>query len=289
MSRFLTITESHTHRQGVCGAGVKFSRIDAMCVFGYTSDDRSGQEISVSRWSLSVSNCRDDFTPILDETLRRAIEDLGRGQVVPDRVFDQLFPERIRLISSRFWTPIHVGRKAARILAAGKGPILDVGAGVGKFCLIGALTTDAEFHGLEHREELVGIANAVIEALGLSHRAHVFHGTLDDLDWARYSSFYFCNPFEENLFPDGRRYDDQVLLSKTRFQEDTARVEQALDMAALGTRIVTFHGLGAKVPATYRLCPEETRGNPLLHAWIKVEEGSAEGRGTFDGWIADRS
>jgi hypothetical protein len=26
----------------------------------------------------------------------------------------------------------------------------------------------------------------------------------------------------------------------------------------------------------------------LLHYWIKVEKGSAEGRGTFDGWIDER-
>lgn len=167
--------------------------------------------------------------------------------------------------------------------------MLDVGAGVGKFCLVGALTTNAEFHGLEHREDLVDIANGVFDALGLSDRAHVFHGTLDDVDWKRYSSFYFCNPFEENIFPEERRYDDRVVLSKTRFHDDTARVERELDAAPAGTRIVTFHGLGARVPATYRRMFEETHGNPLLHSWIKIDAGSAEGSGTFDGWIDERS
>jgi len=235
-----------------------------------------------------VSERRDEFTPILNETLRRAIEDLRAGQRVSDRVFDELFPEPVRRVSARFWTPIPVARKAAKILADGHGPVLDVGAGVGKFCILGALLTEGEFHGLEHRGELVSIANAVIAALGLSERARVFQGTLDDVPWSKYSSFYFCNPFEENIFPEERRYDDRVVLSKTRFQEDTARVERELDAAPVGTRVVTFHGLGARVPATYRLCPDETRGNPLLHYWIKVEEGSAEGRGTFDGWIDER-
>ena len=229
-----------------------------------------------------------EFPPHIDETLRRAIVDVRAGHHVSDRVFDQLFPEPVRRVSSRFWTPINVARKAANILAGGHGPVLDVGAGVGKFCILGALTTDAEFHGLEHREELVAIANGVIEALGLSSRARVFHGTLDDVEWARYSSFYFCNPFEENIFPEARRYDDCVVLSKTRFEQDTARIERELDAAPVGTRIVTFHGLGARVPATYRQCVDETRGNPLLRAWMKVEDGSAEGRGTFDGWIDER-
>lgn len=226
-----------------------------------------------------------DWAPILDDALGRAMDDLRAGRPVPDRLFDSVFPERVRLISSRFWTPIQVARKAAKILAQGPGPILDVGAGVGKFCIIGAMTTDAEFHGLEHRAELVTIANEVIGALGLAGRARVFQGTLEDVDWKRYRSFYFCNPFEENIFPEARRYDDCVELTRQRFEQDTARVERELDAAPVGTRIVTFHGLGAKVPVTYRLCSELTRGNPLLHAWIKVEEGSAEGRGTFDGWI----
>ncbi|HRI66824.1 MAG TPA: hypothetical protein PK156_21405 [Polyangium sp.] len=229
------------------------------------------------------------YAPNIEETLRRAIDDLRAGHLVPDRIFDLLFPEPVRRVSGRFWTPIQVARKAAAILARGRGPVIDVGAGVGKFCVIGALTSDARFHGLEHRAELVDIANGVIAALGLSDRAKVFHGTLDDIDWKSYGSFYFCNPFEENIFPEERRYDDHVVLSKTRFHEDTARVERELDAAQVGTRVVTFHGLGARVPATYRRVVEETHGNPLLHSWIKVDEGSAEGLGSFDGWIDERS
>jgi Methyltransferase domain len=228
-----------------------------------------------------------EYTPTIDEALRQAILDLRAGRPIADRIFDQLFPEPVRRVSARFWTPIAVARKAARILAQGKGPVLDVGAGVGKFCIVGALATNAEFHGLEHREDLVAIANGVAKALGLSDRVRVFHGTLDTLEWSQYTSYYFCNPFEENIFPETRRYDDRVELSKTRFQEDTARVERELDAAPVGTRVVTFHGLGARVPATYQRLEEETRGNPLLHAWVKIQEGSAEGRGTFDGWIAD--
>lgn len=250
--------------------------------------DSNGYEDSGSRFCLPVNVQMARLTPHIDETLRRAIADVRAGRQVPDRVFDELFPEAIRRVSSRFWTPLNVARKAAKILAMGQGPVLDVGAGVGKFCILGALTTDAEFHGLEHREELAAIANEVIAALGLSSRARVFHGALDDVEWRRYSSFYFFNPFEENIMPEARRYDDQVELGKTRFEQDTMRIERELDAAAVGARIVTFHGLGARVPATYRPLADETRGNPLLRAWIKIHEGSSEGRGTFDGWIDER-
>jgi len=226
--------------------------------------------------------------PSLDADLGRVIDDLRAGRAVSDKAFDRLFPEPIRLVSSRFWTPCVVARKASRLLAEGGGPVLDVGAGVGKLCIIGALTTNAEFYGIEHRESLVDVANAVIDALGLSSRARVFRGALEDVDWSAYRAYYFCNPFEENIFPEARRLDDAIPLTEARFEEDTRRVERALDGLPLGSRIVTFHGLGAKVPRTYRRDAEATRGTAFLNLWVKVEDGSSGGEGTFDGWIAGR-
>ena len=56
----------------------------------------------------------------------------------------------------------------------------------------------------------------------------------------------------------------------------------------MGSRVVTFHGLGARVPATYRRFPEKTLGTAFLNLWIKIEEGSANGEGVFDGLIVGR-
>jgi len=224
----------------------------------------------------------------LDADLRCMIDDLRAGRAVSDRVFDKLFPEHVRRVSARFWTPIVVARKACRLLALGRGPVLDVGAGVGKLCILGALFTDGVFHGIEHRKELVDLANETIDALGLSGRAKVFLGSLDDIDWKAYCSYYFCNPFEENLFPEARRFDDSIPLTEARFREDTRRVEDALDGLPIGSRVVTFHGLGARVPSTYDRLPEETRGTAFLNLWVKTREGSSAGQGTFDGWIEGR-
>jgi hypothetical protein len=224
----------------------------------------------------------------LDDDLRRALADLREGLPVSDRVFDRLFPEPIRRVSARFWTPVVVARKVARLCAEAGSPVLDVGAGCGKLCIIGALTTPACFEGVEHRPHLVDAGNAVIDALGLES-ARLFPGTLSDIDWARYRAFYFCNPFEENLFPEARRFDDEVLLSRERFDRETAAVFDALDAAPVGTRVVTFHGLGARVPATYTRTPEATKGTAFLNLWIKTEPGSARGEGTFDGWIEGMS
>jgi hypothetical protein len=103
------------------------------------------------------------------------------------------------------------------------------------------------------------------------------------VDWKAYRAFYFHNPFNENVFPVERRFDDTVALTKERQREDSAYVEAILDELPRGARIVTFHGLGGRVPATYRLHPEMTRGTAFLKCYIKEEDGSANGEGIFDG------
>ena len=67
---------------------------------------------------------------------------LRQRSPVPDEVFDQLYPRISRFRSSVHWTPVEVAIRVAELLdGAPGGQILDVGAGVGKACIIGALTT----------------------------------------------------------------------------------------------------------------------------------------------------
>src|SRR3954452_18195742 len=64
---------------------------------------------------------------------------LRSGAAVPDAEFDRLFPDELRDRSYLHWTPVEVAVRAAELLAPSPRGIrvLDVGAGVGKLCLIG--------------------------------------------------------------------------------------------------------------------------------------------------------
>jgi hypothetical protein len=67
-----------------------------------------------------------------------------------DLAFDALYERRIRELSPQHWTPVRIARRAAELLTlSGAKRILDVGSGVGKFCIVGALTTEAQFVGIE--------------------------------------------------------------------------------------------------------------------------------------------
>lgn len=56
-----------------------------------------------------------------------------------DEQFHELYPLSIATLAKRHWTPLAVAQKAARFLATNNGVrILDIGSGVGKFCLSAA-------------------------------------------------------------------------------------------------------------------------------------------------------
>ena len=69
-----------------------------------------------------------------------------------DEEFDLIFPLEIRRKSATHFTPIKIAKAAAQFLATEPNiRILDVGSGAGKFCFVGALTTNAHFTGVEQR------------------------------------------------------------------------------------------------------------------------------------------
>lgn len=80
-----------------------------------------------------------------------------------DERFNQLYPAHIQALAGRHWTPLLVARKAATFLAAEKNVrILDIGSGVGKFCMASAYSKpQAFYYGVEQRKNLVMEADLV--------------------------------------------------------------------------------------------------------------------------------
>lgn len=168
--------------------------------------------------------------------------------------------------------------RAAHLLAPRPGgTILDVGAGVGKFCLVAAAVVDAEVQGIEHRPHLVEVARAAASKLeveatfitgGIATRSNA---ELDEVD-----GFYFFNPFAENLCPWSDRLDGTVELTEKRFTEDLAATHALLSNARLGSRVVTFCGLGGDVPTSFDLISRERCGGGVLELWSKQREADDE-------------
>lgn len=206
--------------------------------------------------------------PFVERSLP-AIRACLREGTVSDAEFDQIYPHAVRAVSRTFWSPVRVAARAAALLVDnGATHILDVGAGAGKFCLVGALATGARFTGVEHREHFVRAARVASDMLKVDGVEFV-HGPMEALDIAEYDGVYMFNPFEENLWAPSDRLDEEVKLSFPRFFVDVALIEGLLAMAKPGTRVVTYHGFGGRIPKSYRQHVRERIHTGHLELWVK--------------------
>jgi len=201
-------------------------------------------------------------------------EDLRNGRPVRDNIFDLVYPEPVRRVSARFWTPVTVAAMAARWLESlGARAVLDVGSGAGKFCIVANLSAGCKVWGLEQREHLVETARQAASAYGA--RAQYLHGTIEGLDPAPYDAFYLFNPFGENLYHPAEQLDGVPELSALRYMNDLSIMEHWLDCAAPGTCFVTYHGFGGRIPSTYDLVRSQAKGCDHLRLWQKKHAGRA--------------
>lgn len=209
---------------------------------------------------------RRDFTAIAT-----ALRD---GRLVVDRVFDDVYPLAVRRASSVHWTPVEVGVRGARLLAVEPGArILDIGAGVGKFCIVAAAASGhAMLHGIEQRPHLVDIARDAAAKVGV--RVAFSTGTIDELDPSGFDGAYLFNPFGENLCPRSDHIDDTVELSEDRFRRDLRATDRFLRAARPGMRVVTYCGFGGQLPPEYSLVSRE-RCAGALELWVKGDSGAA--------------
>lgn len=175
-------------------------------------------------------------------------------------------PEHLRLISKVHFTPVRIAWLAAEWLSEdGPKKVLDIGAGVGKFCIAAALETDSEYYGIEHRESLVETAQDLIKSFDLQN-AHVLHQNILDVNFADYQAFYLFNPFYENLVHK-KRINNEVSLSERLHQQYTEHTLEQLRAMPNGTKVVTYDGENKEIPYAYERVKQSQNG--LLKLWVK--------------------
>jgi predicted RNA methylase len=203
----------------------------------------------------------------LDVTFSIA-QELRRGESVSDFRFDWIYSEFLQKCSDSHWTPVATAKRAAQMLVSSpRSKILDVGSGCGKFCIIGALTTEATFTGIERRSHLVQAAEDAARKWKVP-RISFMVGDMVKLDWRGFTGFYLFNPFYENI-SEASRIDNAVDYSKTQYQSYIGAVVDKLRRAESGTRVVTYYGFGGTMPDGYRLHAKEPQASGELELWVK--------------------
>ena len=145
--------------------------------------------------------------------------------------------------------------------------VLDIGSGVGKFCLAGAYyQPSATFYGVEQREDLTTHAEFARSMLGLQN-AYFINCNFTQLNFKEYDHFYFYNSFYENL-ADTDKIDENITYSYELYNLYNRYLYKKLDGMPPGTRLATFHCLSDKIPPSFHLV--ESKVGNLLKFWVKI-------------------
>lgn len=186
---------------------------------------------------------------------------------VKDSEFNELYPIQIKELADRHWTPVAIAKMAAEYLVEEpNSKILDIGAGVGKFCLIGAASTQGIFYGVEQRASL----NKISERIAIKHNivnVEFIHSNINEVAFTNYDAFYFFNSFYENI-DTSCLIDETIMPDRILFHSYSNYVREQLNKTSIGTRLVTYWSNGVEIPNSFEL--DHSTYNGLLNFWKKV-------------------
>jgi hypothetical protein len=200
----------------------------------------------------------------------RAVSLAARDILSSDAEFDSAYDLQIRELSQQHWTPVRVAARVAQLLTrAGATRILDVGSGAGKFCIVGALSTDAEFVGVEQRGYLVDIAKRTSLRFGAA-RATFVHANVAGFPFEGFNGVYLYNPFHEQISKYLTQIDGGIERSPGVYRQLVRSTMEKLAAMAPPVAVVTFNGFGGSMPPEYDFRGDEPAGNDQLELWVKT-------------------
>jgi SAM-dependent methyltransferase len=193
-------------------------------------------------------------------------DNIRENLIVEDEEFNAIYPKTIRNLAKRHWTPVAVATIAADYLVEKPGTkVLDIGSGVGKFCMIGSVCTRGVFTGVEQRKNLVALSNKILKQYKLPNIEFI-HANIVDIPFSDYDAFYYFNPFHENL-DNSDKIDNKIKLVAKNYEIYTLYVREQLAKIPVGGKLVTYYGSFWQIPSNFDL--EYSEFNGKLVFWKK--------------------
>ena len=191
-----------------------------------------------------------------------------------DAAFENALKKSVQGHSYIHWTPIEVIKAAVDWLGMESATkdggrtanrILDIGSGVGKFCLIGAMNSKAHFTGVEKRKNLVDEAIELKKELKLKN-VEFIHSDIKKIDFSDFTAFYFYNPFCELMALSGT-IDDQIKFDEDAYYIYQDFVADQLKRTPKGTKLVKYCSPDLDISMDFDLKDMYFEG--LLQLWEK--------------------
>lgn len=183
-----------------------------------------------------------------------------------DTFFDSIYPAKYQEHSARHFTPVKIAWQATRFLARKpQDKILDIGSGTGKFCIAGALISEAHFYGVEMRKTLTDLSNRIRRKHRLAN-THFINGDFGRIDFSDFDGIYFFNSFHE-FYDASCVLDESSRVSHAEYQRFHALLKEKLKACKPGTRLVTYYTFKNRIPSCFRLVRTNKTG--LLKFYVR--------------------
>jgi SAM-dependent methyltransferase len=186
---------------------------------------------------------------------------------ISDDDFNEIYPEKIRMLARKHWTSVSVAKRASEFLVDKPGTkVLDIGSGVGKFCMIGASNTKGHFTGVEQRLSLIELSKRLSDSYYIQNVKFV-HANITSVKFRDYDAFYFYNSFYENI-DMLNKIDDTVRFDIQLYRLYSMHIVEQFATLPLGARLATYCSPSNIIPRTFRL--QDSSKGGLLKFWEKV-------------------
>lgn len=203
---------------------------------------------------------------------RRLIDVLQAGGCPPDRVFDCLLPEPLRVVSPQYWSPLPVAKRAAEWFRDVRvQSVVDIGSGVGKFCVATAILGECRLTGLEVRPFLVRSARTLARLFELNQRVRFVSGALGTVPTPQADAYYFFNPFGAYAFGADALTNGDGMFNAAQQAHSVTVAERLLRRVPIGTWVLTLNGFGGRMPEGYDVIRVDWTVPGALRLWRKTQ------------------
>ncbi|TGL90353.1 methyltransferase [Leptospira congkakensis] len=192
------------------------------------------------------------------------------GDPMTDAIWDSFLPQKFQILSPYQWTPISVIERTWKFLSEDEvKSVVDLGSGVGKFCIYLSLVSGKSFpiFGLEDREELVLVSKSIADHWGTENVQWKTTNFLKQFPFG-HSHYYCFNPLYETM-KGHHSIDDSKEKSAGQFVKDLQTFKQNLVLLPSKTKLITFHGFGGSYLPGFRTILKEEIAGGEFRVWEK--------------------
>jgi hypothetical protein len=192
---------------------------------------------------------------------------LVRVKGLADAHFDRYLTANLRAISAQSWSPLEVAARASQWFTELRiKNVVDIGSGVGKFCIAAALGSRCRFVGVERHSYLVEVASNLSRLFSVEHQVEFISGVFGEMPLPKAECYYLFNPFGDNLFDLGDGLHEDPDASQARYLREVEQTELLLRALPAGAYVLTYNGFGGTLPDDF----EEVRVDFTLPCVLRL-------------------